>query len=231
LPRALLNATGAVLTAIAAVVFMASKFLEGAWTLLLIVPALVLLFARIEHYYRNVGEQIGLDLALAAKPFRRSRALARAGGPLGERLTGQSLPPPHLPAAGAGQHGLVIVPIGDVSRVSRLALETAHRLGGTVIPVAVQIDPEATERLCDRWQRWNPGVDLRVLPSPHRKLGHPSSATSGSTSTRARTSPSCSPRSNPASAATRSCTTSAGSSSPPHCAPAPTRSSPRSHFA
>lgn len=49
-PRAALNATGAILTAVAALVFMASKFTEGAWLLLIIIPGLVVLFARIEEY-------------------------------------------------------------------------------------------------------------------------------------------------------------------------------------
>jgi hypothetical protein len=57
--RATLNGFGAVLTA-AAIIFMASKFTEGPWQLLIIIPALMLLFARIEHYYRLAGEQLGL---------------------------------------------------------------------------------------------------------------------------------------------------------------------------
>ena len=61
LPRAALNGTGAVLTAIAALVFVASKFAEGAWVVVLTVPALMLLFARIESYYRAVGVELELD--------------------------------------------------------------------------------------------------------------------------------------------------------------------------
>ncbi|WP_034087118.1 APC family permease [Streptacidiphilus albus] len=66
LPRAALNGTGAVLTAIAALVFVASKFAEGAWVVVLTVPALMLLFARIESYYRAVG----LELELGRLPER-----------------------------------------------------------------------------------------------------------------------------------------------------------------
>lgn len=35
------------------------------------------------------------------------------------------------------------------------------------------MDPEATRRLCAHWKQWNPGVELRVLPSPHRGLVAP----------------------------------------------------------
>jgi hypothetical protein len=46
-----------VLTAIAAVVFTASKFTQGAWLLFLIIPLLWWMFARVESYYRDAGQQ------------------------------------------------------------------------------------------------------------------------------------------------------------------------------
>jgi len=55
LPRALINATGAVLTALAAGVFLVSKFTAGAWVIVIAVPALMLLFIRIQRYYTVVG--------------------------------------------------------------------------------------------------------------------------------------------------------------------------------
>ncbi|MFE3255185.1 APC family permease [Nocardia sp. NPDC059091] len=60
LPRALLNGFGAMLTAVAGVVLMLEKFREGAWLLLIIIPALVLLFARTEDYYAQVAKVLGL---------------------------------------------------------------------------------------------------------------------------------------------------------------------------
>jgi amino acid transporter len=59
--RAVLNGTGAVLTAVAAVVFVLSKFTSGAWVVVITVPALMLLFSRIESYYRAVGLELGMD--------------------------------------------------------------------------------------------------------------------------------------------------------------------------
>ncbi|HEY5187943.1 MAG TPA: APC family permease [Solirubrobacteraceae bacterium] len=54
------NGAGAVMTAVAVVVLLSSKFLEGAWVVVLIVPALVFLFARVEGYYKNVGRELKL---------------------------------------------------------------------------------------------------------------------------------------------------------------------------
>jgi hypothetical protein len=68
---------------------------------------------------------------------------------------------------------MVIVPVVTISKVAGHALQVAMRLGGEVVPVAVDTDPAATHRLCELWKQWDPGVDLRVLPSPHRTLVSP----------------------------------------------------------
>jgi amino acid transporter len=56
--RAALNGTGAVMTAIAVVVFLVSKFLEGAWVVVLTIPFLMILFRRIESYYAEVAREL-----------------------------------------------------------------------------------------------------------------------------------------------------------------------------
>jgi len=144
--KAALNGTGAVLTAVAGVVLFASKFTEGAWLLLLLVPGLMLLFARIERYYYHVAEQLDL---------------------------GQPPPKPVPRPSGKAGDALVIVPVVTISNVVARALQAAMWVGGEVVPVAVDTDPEATRRLCELWRHWDPGVDLRVLPSPHRTLVAP----------------------------------------------------------
>jgi len=141
--KAIFNGSGAALTAVASVVLFATKFTAGAWLLLIIVPSLILLFDRVEHYYRRVGEQLGL---------------------------GRS---PAKPVPGADPQAMVIVPIGEVSLLAERALQAAMRLGGELVPVAVDIDPAETQRLTEQWKQWDPGVDLQVLPSPNRTVVPP----------------------------------------------------------
>jgi hypothetical protein len=64
--HAALNGIGALLTAVATIVFVVTKFTAGAWVVVLIVPALMLLFSRIQNYYRAVG----LELDLGRLPHR-----------------------------------------------------------------------------------------------------------------------------------------------------------------
>ncbi len=143
LGKALLNGGGAALTAVAGIVLLASKFTEGAWLLVILVPGLMLLFDRIERYYRRAGEQLGLG----------------------------RIPP--KPVRGVDTQAMVIVPIVAVSRVAERALQAAMRLGGEVVPVTVEVDPGSTRWLCKQWDDWDPGLELKVLPSPHRSLVAP----------------------------------------------------------
>jgi amino acid transporter len=87
--RAALNAVGAVLTAIAALVFVASKFTSGAWLVVITVPALMLLFSRIENYYRAVGVELGIG----SVPDRPAAGLSLVIVPVNgiSRLTAQAL--------------------------------------------------------------------------------------------------------------------------------------------
>ncbi len=56
-----INAVGAVATGLTLVVVVVSKFMEGAWLAVIVVPLVVLLFARINRHYRSVAKQVADD--------------------------------------------------------------------------------------------------------------------------------------------------------------------------
>ncbi len=58
--RVALNGTGAVMTAIAVVVFLTSKFLEGAWVVVIAIPVMMFLFSRTENYYAHAAHELRL---------------------------------------------------------------------------------------------------------------------------------------------------------------------------
>jgi amino acid transporter len=58
--RAAVNGAGAAMTASTVVVLLFTKFLEGAWIVVLTVPLLILLFSRTEGYYRQVARELKL---------------------------------------------------------------------------------------------------------------------------------------------------------------------------
>ncbi|MFD4141793.1 APC family permease [Streptomyces sp. NPDC058572] len=140
LPRAVLNGFGAMLTLVAGLVLLTTKFLEGAWVVVVAVPLLMLLFARIARYYTAVGRELGLGRV--PPPVRRTDSL-------------------------------VIVPVGEVSKLAQHALTAAGSLGREVVAVAVHDDPAKARSLQESWDSWDPGIRLDIIDSPHRSLVEP----------------------------------------------------------
>lgn len=59
--KMVLNGLGALLTALVTMVFAVTKFQEGAWVVLLVLPAFVLVFLAIHAHYRETAEQLSLQ--------------------------------------------------------------------------------------------------------------------------------------------------------------------------
>jgi amino acid transporter len=87
--RAALNGFGALLTAGATVVFLLSKFTEGAWVVVAIIPVLMLLFTRVHAYYTLVGQALELGRTPAPPQVRPARMIVLVGGV--SRLTRDAL--------------------------------------------------------------------------------------------------------------------------------------------
>ncbi len=60
--RVAVNGVGAAMTAITVLVLLGSKFVEGAWGVVIAVPLLMLMFHRTELYYADVGRELKLGL-------------------------------------------------------------------------------------------------------------------------------------------------------------------------
>jgi amino acid transporter len=58
--KAFINGLGSLVTAVTLVVVGVSKFLEGAWISVLVIPAIVFLFLKIREHYRHVAAQLHL---------------------------------------------------------------------------------------------------------------------------------------------------------------------------
>jgi amino acid transporter len=58
--RAAINATGAVATALATVIFLVTKFTAGGWVVVVAVPLLIVLFHHVRAYYAEVAKETAL---------------------------------------------------------------------------------------------------------------------------------------------------------------------------
>jgi hypothetical protein len=59
--KMLINGFGALCTAVVMIIFAVTKFREGAWIVLIIIPLLVKLFFTIHHHYKDLASHLSLD--------------------------------------------------------------------------------------------------------------------------------------------------------------------------
>jgi hypothetical protein len=142
--RVAINGFGALLTLAATVIELLSKFAEGAWLVVVLIPVLVFLMTRVRAAYDHVGGVLGLG----------------------------ELPPP-----AQEEQALVVVPVGEISRLTREAVGAALSLGDGVVAVTVSAtdpdDKEKAEAFRERWAAWQPDVPLEVLYTERRSLTRP----------------------------------------------------------
>jgi Amino acid permease len=65
-----INAAGALSTGVTLGVVLVSKFLEGAWVMMLLVPGLLVLFYSVRTHYQTVGREVASDAPLDAEGLK-----------------------------------------------------------------------------------------------------------------------------------------------------------------
>jgi amino acid transporter len=79
--KATLNGVGAVVTAITLLIVGVSKFVEGAWLTILLIPILVAIFVQIRRHYQSVTQQLSLGgWSSSPKPFGPPRVVVPVSG-------------------------------------------------------------------------------------------------------------------------------------------------------
>jgi amino acid transporter len=78
--KMLVNGAGALMTAIVALVFATTKFADGAWIVLILIPILVLAFSAIHRHYRGLAQDLSLEHYGAPPRPPRHRVILAIGG-------------------------------------------------------------------------------------------------------------------------------------------------------
>jgi amino acid transporter len=143
--RAVINGLGAVITAIATIVFLVSKFTEGAWVVVIAIPAFILLFTRVHAYYVRAGRELGID-EIPAKPIEKRTIVIVPVNRI-SRLTELAL----TEALSLGQEVIA------VTVILRTGDDAVHWV----------------DSLQHDWRQWDPGVPLRVLRTDYASVTEP----------------------------------------------------------
>jgi len=138
--KAAVNGLGAVATGGALLVIAVSKLIQGAWVVVLLIPAFVWMFRTIKRHYVTVAEQLSLERLSA------------------EKWEGLATRKRHK----------VVVPVSGMHRGTLAALRFARSLSKDVTAVVVDVETQVTARVRDKWPVWGHDVPLVVLESPYR---------------------------------------------------------------
>jgi amino acid transporter len=78
--KLVINGVGAVLTAVVTLVFAVTKFSEGAFIVLVLLPVLVTVFFSIHHHYKDLARHLSLEHYGAPAQTRRHRVILPVSG-------------------------------------------------------------------------------------------------------------------------------------------------------
>ena len=78
--KMVINGFGALCTGIVMIVFAVTKFTDGAWVVVVIIPLVVLMFTGIQRHYRHLAGDLSLDNYGASPRIARHRVILPIGG-------------------------------------------------------------------------------------------------------------------------------------------------------
>ena len=138
------NGGGALATFVVLCIIVLTKFRDGAWVVIALIPLVVLGLRGIHHHYRDVAEQLKISIADARARLKpRQREVA------------------------------AIVPIDSLNIASTRALEYAMAISNDVTAVHVSSDPEEAAELQADWEAAGIKAPLVIIESPYRSLVGP----------------------------------------------------------
>jgi amino acid transporter len=132
--RAALNGTGAVMTTIAVFVFVFTKFLAGAWVVVIAIPALMMLFNVTEHYYQAVAKELKLGKT-PPRPRRRESIVIVPTSTV-NLLTQKAV----SAALSLGEQVVAVAVAGDAEECAQIKRDWDDWACG--IPIEVLLDPQ-----------------------------------------------------------------------------------------
>lgn len=80
LPKMLVNGFGAICTAIVMVIFAITKFQDGAWVVIIIIPSLIAIFYGIHQHYKKLAKRLSLEDYGAPPRVSRHRVILPLSG-------------------------------------------------------------------------------------------------------------------------------------------------------
>jgi amino acid transporter len=142
-----MNTIGALATLVVLTVIVLTKFVAGAWVVVVAIPVLVWIFMSISRHYKYVAERLSINDLAPRGYIPRPRT---------EKVT----------------HPAIVI-IGSLNRGTVEALDYARSIADEIIAVHVDIGSTDRQKLRDRWEDLESDIKLVILDSQFRSLVEP----------------------------------------------------------
>ena len=146
LPRAILNAFGAIVTGIIVLIIGFTKFLYGAWLVMIFIPIMVKTFKQIKSHYDDMAEQLHLPISELNPDVEATLKVGK---------------------------NIVIMPIASPTLLVAETMKYAKSISNDILVINVVTDEATGQKNQAKWRDWNPGVDLITIYSPYRMVNRP----------------------------------------------------------
>ena len=143
--KATINGTGAFVTSIVVVIIAFTKFNEGAWIVVILIPILVLLMFKVKKHYEAVNVQLKLKQE-DIDAFDINQAVYT---------------------------NRVILPIDSINKSSLRALRFAKTISDNITVFSVAIDEESAKKIKEKFDALHTDIPLVIKYSPFRKVVDP----------------------------------------------------------
>lgn len=143
--KATINGFGALVTSIVVVIIAVTKFSQGAWIVVLLIPIIVFFLHKIKQHYISVKIQL--------------------------RIEPDEYPKIHIEAK--EYENKVIVPIESVNKASIRAIRYANTISDKVTVFTIAIDEESAREIRQKYDRLDTKIPLVIKLSHYRKVVEP----------------------------------------------------------
>jgi amino acid transporter len=152
-----LNALGALLSALVLVTAAVTKFTGGAWVVVLAIPLLILMASRIRRHYDIVHAALSVRPVSAVLPAPSRAAVTD---------------PEHAATPQQVRH-LIVVPVVRLDLGALRALAYAASLGQPLFAVHISTEEQEAQWFRQQWDAWGDHLRLEIIVSPYRAVVAP----------------------------------------------------------
>lgn len=138
-----LNGIGAVVTALVSCIVFVTKFLDGAWLLAIVMPALMLVMGLIQKHYAFVGKQLTL------RSFQ-----------------------PHYNKTEKRQTQVILL-VHDINKPFLKAVNYATAISSDILALHICRHAEHAQALRKKWETFNIPIELKIILTPYRDIIEP----------------------------------------------------------